>query len=298
MGGIRNNENFILNVQGWEKVRRNHQDKIQNFLNRPAEFRIPRIAIAPMTGAVENMGFSDEGDYYANMMAASSSSGVGLCIGDGFPDEKIKFGIKSVEILKNRPDIFPKEAAVFIKPYSNKKIIERIRWSSEIASIIGIDIDSYNILTMRNLVNLEKKSAKQLIELQEFVHQELGVPFAIKGIFTKEDIELVKKVRPDIAYISNHGGRIDTEKGSTAEFLAKFADEIKNHCDCLWVDGGVRSPLDVATAHALGADCVLIGRPFVSALCKGGESGLCKKILELSLIKYAALVSDVIQSHR
>lgn len=287
MGGVRENENFILNVKEWEKVRNENKEKVEEFLKRPAEFRIPKIAIAPMTGAVENIGFENEDDYYEKIMAASSSAGIGLCIGDGFPDEKIKFGIKSVEFLKNRHKIFPKTASVFIKPYSNQKILERINWSSKIANLIGIDIDSYNILTMRNLVNLEKKSVEQLLEIQEFVHKELNVPFAIKGIFTKEDIELVKKVHPDIAYISNHGGRIETEVGSTAEFLAKYAEEIKNYCDSIWVDGGIRTPLDIATAQALGADMVLIGRPFATALCKDGERGLCGKVLELSLLDYS-----------
>jgi isopentenyl diphosphate isomerase/L-lactate dehydrogenase-like FMN-dependent dehydrogenase len=135
---------------------------------------------------------------------------------------------------------------------------------------------------MRNLVKLEKKTAAQLIEIKNHVK----IPFAIKGIFTQEDIELVKEVKPDIVYISNHGGRVETRKGSTAEFFAKHVDEIKDYCDEVWVDGGIRSPRDVATAMALGADCVLIGRPFASALCHGGPEELCGKVLELSLLKY------------
>ncbi|MBR4374422.1 MAG: alpha-hydroxy-acid oxidizing protein [Treponema sp.] len=280
MGGVRDNENFILNVSDWEKVRREYSEKIDEFLDQPVEFRIPHIAIAPITGAIENIGFADERNYYAEIVAASKNVGIGLCIGDGYPDEKLKFGIEAIRGVEST-------AAVFIKPYENHRIIERIGWSSEIASIIGIDIDSYNILTMRNMVNLEKKSAEQLMEIQDFVHDKLGLPFAIKGIFTEDDIKLVEQVQPDIAYISNHGGRIDTRTGSTAEFLAHHADELKPNCHSVWVDGGIRSPLDIATAHALGADRVLIGRPFVTALCRGGESALCGKVLELALIQYA-----------
>ena len=280
MGGVRDNENFILNVSDWEKVRREYSEKIDEFLEQPVEFRIPHIAIAPITGAIENIGFADERNYYAEIVAASKNVGIGLCIGDGYPDEKLKFGIEAIRGVEST-------AAVFIKPYENHRIIERIGWSSQIASIIGIDIDSYNILTMRNMVNLEKKSAEQLMEIQDFVHDKLGLPFAIKGIFTEDDIRLVEQVQPDIAYISNHGGRIDTRTGSTAEFLAHHADELKPNCHSVWVDGGIRSPLDIATAHALGADRVLIGRPFVTALCRGGESALCGKVLELALIQYA-----------
>ncbi|WP_349675776.1 alpha-hydroxy-acid oxidizing protein [Treponema sp. UBA3813] len=280
MGGVHQNENFILNCAAWEIVRNKNIEKIQKFLELEPEFRLPSISIAPMTGAVENIGFEREADFYDAIIQAMHKVGVGLCIGDGYPDEKLKFGIKALKKIKiETPDA---STSVFIKPYSNEKILERFEWAKDCVKVTGIDIDSYNILTMRNKVQLEKKSAEQLIQIKKHVK----MPFAIKGIFTKEDIKLVKEVMPDIAYISNHGGRIDTRKGSTAEFLAKYGDELKKYCGELWIDGGIRSPKDVATAMALGADCVLVGRPFASALCHGGAEELCGKVLELSLLKY------------
>ena len=135
-------------------------------------------------------------------------------------------------------------------------------------------------------VRLEKKSAEQLLEIKNHL-SEMNLPFAIKGIFTDTDIEIAKKVRPSVAYISNHGGRVETRRGSTADFLFEKGGELKRYCDELWVDGGIRTPLDVATAFALGADRVLIGRPFVTALLKNGVKGLCKSVLRLSLIDYA-----------
>lgn len=280
MGGVKNNENFILNCSAWEIVRNKNIEKIKKFLDLPAEFRIPSISIAPMTGAMENIGFAQESDFYDAIIQAMHKVGVGLCIGDGYPDEKLKFGIEALKKIKiESPNA---RTSVFIKPYTNEKILERFEWAKDCVKIAGIDIDSYNIVTMRNLVQLEKKSASQLIEIKNNVK----IPFAIKGVFTKKDIELVKEVKPDIVYISNHGGRIDTKKGSTAEFLAKYGEKIKNYCGELWVDGGIRSPKDVATAMVLGADCVLVGRPFATALCHGGAAELCKKVLELSLLKY------------
>lgn len=280
MGGVNENENFILNCSAWEIVRKKNIEKIKKFLSLEPEFRIPSISIAPMTGAVENIGFARESDFYDAIIQAMHRVGVGLCIGDGYPDEKLKFGIEALKRIKiESPEA---RTSVFIKPYSNEKILERFEWAQDCVKVTGIDIDSYNILTMRNLVSLEKKSAVQLIEIKNRVK----MPFAIKGIFTKDDIKLVKEVMPDIAYISNHGGRIDTRRGSTAEFLAKYGDEIKKYCGELWIDGGIRSPKDVATALALGANCVLVGRPFASALCHGGAEELCGKVLELSLLQY------------
>ena len=282
MGGTKKNENFILNCAAWEVVRSKYIEKINKFLDLEPEFRIPSISIAPMTGAVENIGFAKESDFYDTIIQAMHKVGVGLCIGDGYPDEKIKFGIEALKKIKiEAPDA---RTSVFIKPYSNEKIMERFEWAKDCVKVAGIDIDSYNILTMRNLVKLEKKSAEQLIEIKKHVK----MPFAIKGIFSKADISLIKEVKPDIAYISNHGGRIDTRRGSTAEFFAKYGSEIKKYCGELWIDGGIRSPKDVATAMALGADCVLVGRPFATALCHGGAEELCGKVLELSLIKYGS----------
>lgn len=280
MGGVRKNENFILNCLGWEKIRRENpetQRKIEALLAKNPEERIPNISIAPMTGAVENIGFSDEASYYSKIIQAVNKVGIGLSIGDGFPDEKLKFGINALRQIKNET-----QTSVFIKPYSNKKILERFEWTKGCAKIAGIDIDSYNILTMRSKVQLEKKNAPQLKELKS----NLQIPFAVKGIFTKEDIELIREVKPDIAYISNHGGRIDTRKGSTAEFLLEHGKEIRNFCGEIWIDGGVRTSLDVASAMALGASCVLAGRPFATALCKGGIEEMCKKALELTLLAY------------
>ncbi len=278
MGGVRGNENFKLNVLGWEKVRSKNKELVSEFLRKPAEDRIPHICLAPITGAVENIGFETEDSYYSKIVEASHQVGIGLCIGDGYPDEKLKYGIEAIKNLNKNV-----EAGVFIKPYPNPRIFERIEWSKSCATVVGVDIDSYNLVTMRNLVKLEKKTAAQLIEIKNHIK----VPFAVKGVFTEDDIELIKEVRPAVAYISNHGGRIDTRSGSTADFLESHVEELRKYCDEVWVDGGIRTPLDVATALALGADKVLIGRPFVTALCKGGVKGLCEKVLELSLLQYA-----------
>ena len=108
-----------------------------------------------------------------------------------------------------------------------------------------------------------------------------------KVVFLENVKNLLKEVKPDIAYISNHGGRVETRIGSTAEFLQNNSEELKKYCGEVWVDGGIRGPLDIATAMALGANRILVGRPFVTAFCKNGESGLCQKFLEFSLIQYS-----------
>lgn len=286
MGGVERNINFRLNCDGWEVCRKENPLLFVNFLERAITDRIPKISLAPMTGAVENIGFNDEELYYREIFSCIHKCGVGLCAGDGYPDEKIKYGIKAVKNLQKTDK--KAKAVFFIKPFENKKIFEHIEMCLPYASAIGIDIDSYNIATMKKLVNLEKKTPSQLKQIKDYL-KEKGKPFIIKGIFNTEDIKLLEELHPDCAYISNHGGRIETRIGSTAEFLQNFAEEIKNYTDEIWVDGGIRSPLDIATAMAFGADRVLIGRPFVTAFCKSGEKGVCKKALEFTLLQTAQL---------
>ena len=293
MGGFNNNINFQLNVEGWEKVAQENPflDIAPSTLEDYDKgiFGIPNLAdypirLGPMTGGVENVGYADEKQFYSDLIAFAHSKKIALSIGDGYPDCKLQYGIEAVKSLENmtlkKPDkLLGKNmtsksqsacAAVFIKPYPDVNFLERAEWavSANIASHIGIDIDSYNILTMRNLVKLEKKSDKQLSYLKNVINKKYDIPFVIKGVFTKYDIELVKSIKPDIVFISNHGGRVENRIGSTAEFLASFAGEIKNYCGKLWVDGGIRTEKNIQTALALGADEVIIGRPAITEMGK------------------------------
>lgn len=271
MGGFNKNINFILNCKDWKNLRK----EIIDFDKISKTLEMPKIRLAPITGAVENVGWNDEESFYFEITKACYESGAKLSIGDGCPDIKLQNGIKAIKMLqRENPDENPK-AAVFIKPYPNQKILERIDWSRDIAECIGVDIDSYNILTMRNLVQLERKTPAQISELKK--HAKL--PFAIKGVFTKEDVELVKEVKPEIVVISNHGGRVENRIGSTAMFLKEYGLELKNYCGELWVDGGLRTKKDILTASYFGVSEVMLGRPFITALCRGGEAEV-KKMME------------------
>ena len=146
-----------------------------------------------------------------------------------------------------------------------------MEWSAPVAEYIGVDIDSYSILTMRNLVKLEKKTASQLKEIKKTAAKN-GIPFAVKGVFTREDVELMQEVRPDVIVISNHGGRVENRAGSSAVFMAENAATLRKYCEQLWVDGGLRKYRDLQTAAYFGISQVMIGRPFISALCRGGST--------------------------
>ena len=269
LGGVFEGKNFQLNFEGWrelleEAVENGAGEIINNIQVEPSIVRC-----GPVTGAVENIGYAQESDFYLPYLKNAVQSGFGLCVGDGCPDEKLKLGVEAVKQLGQK-------AAFFLKPYPQKKLFERVEWIRPYASHIGIDIDSYNIVTMRNLVNLERKTAPQLQEFREYTK----LPFVIKGVFTPDDLTLVSLVRPDVVYISNHGGRVETRIGSTAQFLAEHSKELKKYCKEIWVDGGIRTKQDIQTALYYGADQVILARPLIRATFDEHYTETVKELLQ------------------
>lgn len=257
-GGVYEGKNFQLNYEAWKKLYgraafNGRADEIDAIKISP-----PMIRCGPVTGAVENIGYDEESDFYFPYLKNAFDSGIGLCVGDGCPDEKLKFGVEALCRIGTK-------AAFFLKPYPQDKLQQRIEWVKPYAEYIGIDIDSYNIVTMRNLVHLERKTARQLEEFRKFT----GVPFVIKGVFTDEDIELIREVKPDVVYVSNHGGRVETRTGSSGDFLAEHSGELKKYCDQIWVDGGIRTRQDIQTAVFYGADKIAVARPLIRATFDG-----------------------------
>ena len=252
MGGVNNSENFIFNCGGWDKIPADDEIAVKT----------ENLGIAPVTGAVQNIGFENEEDFYFPYFCAAQKEGISVCAGDGAPDEKLKLGFAAVKKLGIKADFF-------LKPYSNARLFERVDWIRENARAVGIDIDAYNIVSMRNQAKLEKKTVAQLKEFRKYSKLSL----AVKGVFTKEDIELCRELKPDIIVVSNHGGRVETENGSTAEFLQANAKILKSVCNELWVDGGIRKKRDIQVALTLGAKKCLAARPFISRLCEGIKNG-------------------------
>lgn len=261
MGGVDNSRNFILNCADWLKFY-NAEFLAGRAYNIDGIKVLPKhIGIAPVTGAVQNIGFPNESDFYLPYFTAAKNTGIDICVGDGAPDEKLLLGIQAVQQLGEK-------AYFFLKPYRDSELLQRIALVKNDAAAIGMDIDAYNIVTMRNQVKLEWKTPEQI----EKFRAASGLPLMLKGIFTDADLELCREVKPDIAVVSNHGGRIDTRIGSTAEFLRSNAQTLHSCCKEVWVDGGIRTRRDIQTALFLGADKALIARSFISAVCLGGAA--------------------------
>ncbi len=95
----------------------------------------------------------------------------------------------------------------------------------------------------------------------------------IKGILDQDDARAAVDAGADGIVVSNHGGRQLDGVASTASKLPAIVKAVGEQTEVL-VDGGIRGGIDVFRALALGANGVLIGRPWVWALAAAGEPGL------------------------
>ena len=117
---------------------------------------------------------------------------------------------------------------------------------------------------------------------------ECSVPVLVKGILTAEDAERALEHGAAGVVVSNHGGRQLDRSLATADALPEIAEAVEGR-GALLVDGGVRRGIDIATALALGADAVLVGRPALWGLAAGGSEGVARVLgllreeLELTL---------------
>ena len=95
----------------------------------------------------------------------------------------------------------------------------------------------------------------------------------LKGILDEDDARAAVRAGAQGLVVSNHGGRQLDGVAATAVKLPAIAQAVAGRAQLL-VDGGIRSGEDVLRALALGAQGVLIGRPWIWALAAGGEVAL------------------------
>ena len=106
-----------------------------------------------------------------------------------------------------------------------------------------------------------------------------GLPFAVKGILGAADARAAVEAGAAAVYVSNHGGRQLDPAPATLDVLAEVVAEVGADVEVL-VDGGVTSGSDVATALALGARAVLVGRAAAFGLAAAGQAGV-EQVLSL-----------------
>lgn len=99
------------------------------------------------------------------------------------------------------------------------------------------------------------------------------LPVVVKGIQHPGDGERAVEAGADAIVVSNHGGRQLDGAEPTIRLLPDVVAAVKGRVPVL-LDGGIRRGSDVAKALCLGADAVLIGRPYLWGLTLAGADGV------------------------
>ena len=100
-----------------------------------------------------------------------------------------------------------------------------------------------------------------------------SMPLVVKGILAPDDARRAADLGAGAVIVSTHGARQLDRVISSAAALPGVVAAVDGACE-VWVDGGIRRGLDVLVALALGAQGVLVGRPFYWALAAAGRDGV------------------------
>jgi 4-hydroxymandelate oxidase len=103
--------------------------------------------------------------------------------------------------------------------------------------------------------------------------QHSRLPILLKGILHPQDAQLAMQAGAAGVIVSNHGGRVLDSQLPAVKMLPAIRQALGPEA-LLLVDGGIRRGTDVLKAIALGADAVLIGRPYIHALTTAGALGV------------------------
>jgi len=110
-------------------------------------------------------------------------------------------------------------------------------------------------------------------EAISWIRQQTKLPIILKGILHPDDAAKACEIGVDGIVVSNHGGRQLDGAISSLEALPDVVRSVNNRMPILF-DSGIRTGSDCVKALALGADAILLGRPWVWGLALGGSEGV------------------------
>lgn len=198
------------------------------------------------------------------LVSACADAGIAAFTGDGTNPEVMRSACRAIR--ENGGSGVPT-----IKPWDTETLKEKIRLVEESGSCaVAMDIDAAGLPFLQNMT--PPAGSKTVSELAEIIGS-FSKPFIIKGIMTVKGALKAKEAGAAGIVVSNHGGRVLDQCPATAEVLPAIANAVGGSMKIL-VDGGIRTGVDVFKALAMGADAVIIARPYVTALYGGEAEGI------------------------
>lgn len=239
------------------------------------------VLAAPIGGVSFNMGGEISEEAYVNsIIQGCLEKGTLGCTGDGVPDFIHETGLAQIKSAGGK-------GIPFIKPWEDKELFEKFeKVRATGASIMGVDIDAAGLVTLKQMGRpVSPKGVKKLGD----IIKKADMTFILKGVMTVEDAVAAANAGADAIVVSNHGGRVLDFAPGAARVLPEIAEAVGDRITVL-ADGGVRTGGDVLKLLALGADAVMIGRPFSVAAVGGLKDGVAAYIDKIKMELVQAMV--------
>lgn len=260
----------IRNYEGWQDVFVN-VDTIQdtNAVSTTFElfgktFKYPIFA-GPV-GAVD-MHYSDlytDATYNDALVEGARKAGIAAFTGDGMDDRIMEAATATIQAQDGI-------GVPTIKPWPLDIVKAKMELAKQSGAFaVAMDVDAAGLPFLKAF---NPPAGRKGVEELKAIRAMCPVPFIIKGIMSVEGARKALEAGADAIVVSNHGGRVQDGTPSTASVLPKIAQAVQGKMK-IFVDGGIRTGVDVFKALALGADGVLVARPFVNAVYGAGAQGV------------------------
>jgi len=228
-------------------------------------FRFPFFA-GPVGAVVAHYGdkYNDK-SYNDVLVKACAEGGIAAFTGDGLDATVMQVACEAIAASNGI-------GVPTVKPWNLETIegkMELVKASGSFA--VAMDIDAAGLPFLKGMnPPAGAKTVEQLSQIAKMA----GKPFIVKGVMTVAGALKAKEAGAAGIVVSNHGGRVLDQCPATAEVLCSIVDALKGSGVKVIVDGGIRTGVDVFKALAMGADAVIICRPFVPMVYGGAEEGV------------------------
>lgn len=227
-------------------------------------FKYPIFA-APIGGL--NLHYSDKLDdetYSGAIIEGCKQAGVAGFTGDGVKDENYDLPLKA--IIEAGGWGIPT-----IKPWLPEEVMGKAEKADKAGVLaIAMDVDAAGLAI---LAAAGKPVKPKSVEELKRIAGSTKLPFIVKGVMTVKGALKAAEAGAYGIVVSNHGGRVLDHTPAPVEVLPEIVEAVGGKIK-IFIDGGIRSGLDVFKVLALGADAVLIGRPYAVAAYGGGVEGV------------------------
>lgn len=184
--------------------------------------------------------------------------------------------------------VFERSATGFGNYFSDPAFLRNLDPLTRVANRIPYAFESVKYLrripAARRVIEERGKRAQHVAHSSsatwddvEEIRDATSLPVVLKGILHPEDAEMAAERGFDGVVVSNHGGNHVDSAVASLDALPEIVDRVGDRLDVLF-DSGIRTGTDVFKAMALGADAVLLGRPFLYGLAVAGDEGVYEAV--------------------